>query len=311
MNSLVLVYTPFNKLIVKTLMDQGVISRNSLIVDHTEVESSDFANYIHLANKWRKVRFIFQIRFLRSFVFEKHFITNVFIPHADGVASNILVKMVKSMGKFDLNLYHEGILSLYNDNENPKSIKWSKYLLALLFLYIHDYKADLFPIDIAKSFYTPFDKNSSHIPIHKVTRFKLPDFKFNDLTKNDLLFIGQPNYYEEFGPGSGFKDALLKLIYTSNIDTVLYKPHPFEKNYLIDSKDFDNITILDKNVSIETMASQLAPKIVVSGLSSALTHLNAGNPDVAFYSIVPKGSDICARPSIIKIFEEMGIIIIN
>lgn len=310
MINLILVYTPFNKLIIKTLIDQGLIDSNSLIIDHTVKKSDDFINYIHLKNIFEKIYFTFKIRFFNKFFFKKHSIKNFFIPHSDGIVANMLIKLVKKNNKFELNLFHEGILSLYDENKNPKSIKLKKYLISLFFFHIHDYKSDLFPIDLAKSFYTPFKKNSGHIPNHKVINFTLPDHKFNKLKKNHLLFIGQPNYYEEFGPGSGFKNSLMKLINDSNIDTILYKPHPVEKNYIINDNDFVNIRFLDKNISIETIASKLSPKIVVSGLSSALIHLKVCNSNVQFYSIVPKGSNIFARKSIVKTFKEMGINII-
>ena len=55
MNNLVLIYTPFNKLVIKALIDQGLLDRNSLIIDHTEKKSDDFVNYYHLNNNARKL----------------------------------------------------------------------------------------------------------------------------------------------------------------------------------------------------------------------------------------------------------------
>lgn len=306
MNNLVLIYTPFNKLVIKALIDQGLLDRNSLIIDHTEKKSDDFVNYYHLNNNFKKVFFIFKIRFFNKFFFKKYLITNFFTPHADGVVANQLVKITKDNNKFKLNLYHEGILSLYNENENPKSIKLRKYFIGLIFFSLHDFKSDLFPIDIASFFYTPFKNNSSHIPKSKIINFNLPNYKFNIDTKNHLLFIGQPNYFNK----EIFKRSLLKLIKKNNIDKILYKPHPVEQDYIIDNNDFLNISFLEKNIAIETIVSELSPKIVVSGLSSSITHFKAVNPKVEFYSIVPEGSDIFARKSIIKVFKEMGINII-
>jgi hypothetical protein len=306
MYNLVLIYTPFNKLVIKALIDQGLLHKNSLIIDHTNRKSKDFTNYIHLSNIFKKLYFIAKIKFFSSFFLKKYLITDFFIPHADGVVSNMLVKMVKKSNYFNLNLYHEGILSLYNENENPKSIKLKKYFIALFFFQKHDYKSDLFPIDISKSFYTPFKKNSTHIPRHKIINFSLPDHRFNLPKKNHLLFIGQPNYFKR----EIFKKTLLKILRDNNIDNLIYKPHPVELNYIIDKNDFENINFIDKNIAIETLASELSPQIVVSGLSSALIHLHLNNSDLKFYSIVPTGSEIYARKSIIKVFKEIGINII-
>ena len=105
MNNLVLIYTPFNKLIIKSLIDQGLIHKNSLIIDHTIQKSNDFANYIHLSNFFQKLYFIAKMRFFCSFFLKKHQITDFFIPHADGIVSNMFVRKVKRSNFFKLNLY--------------------------------------------------------------------------------------------------------------------------------------------------------------------------------------------------------------
>ena len=55
MKNLILLYTPFNQLVVKALMDQGLINENSLVVDHNIKPCSEFVNYLHLSNKLKKV----------------------------------------------------------------------------------------------------------------------------------------------------------------------------------------------------------------------------------------------------------------
>ena len=177
------------------------------------------------------------------------------------------------------------------------------------FFMIHDYKSALFPINQSKSFYSPFIKNSSHIPKEKIVLFKLPKYKFDTNNLNNIntaLFIGQPDYFNR----KKFKKALLNIFLENNINHCLYKPHPVEHQNIINSNDFENIELIEKNISIETISSNIFPRIVISGLSSAIIHLKLSNQDTKFYSIVTTGSDKFARKSIIKFFEMYKINII-
>lgn len=281
-------------------MDQGLIDKNSLVVDHNVKPSSEFINYIHLNNSLKKFFFTYKIIIFNKFFFKKNFIKNIFIPHSDGILSKYLVKNYLKLG-LDINLYHEGVLSIYDENENPKRINYRKFFFALFFFMYHNYKSSLFPIHQSKNFYSPFIKNSIHIPKEKIISFKLPNYKFknSEINSNTALFIGQPNY---FFPKK-FKKKLLNIFSDNDINHCLYKPHPVEKKSIIVRSDFEKIDFIDKNISIETLAPNISPKIVVSGLSSALIHLKLTNPETKFYSIVPKGSDVFARKSIIKFFK--------
>ena len=82
-----------------------------------------------------------------------------------------------------------------------------------------------------------------------------------------------------------------------------------EHQNIINSNDFENIELIEKNISIETISSNIFPRIV-KHLSIAIIHLKLSNQDTKFYSIVTTGSDKFARKSIIKFFEMYKINII-
>lgn len=293
---------------IKALIDQGIINEDSIIIDHNQKKSYDFKNYIFLGNNLLKRIFIFfKIRFLFKSFINKNKIENILTPHSFGIIANIIIKQNIQKKILNIELYHEGILSLYNENENPKKIPIKKYLISLLMFHKFDYKSDLFPINIAKKFYSPFLINSSHIPINKIVNFKLPDHKFSSSEKYTALIIGQPNYFDK----KIFKEALITILNSNKIEKCFYKPHPVELEYVLNNDDISYLKFINKNIAIETISKKLHPKIVISGLSSALIHLKICNPEVKFYSIVPKKSIIHARKSIIKIFNNYGIKIIK
>lgn len=299
---------------IKALIDQGMINEDSIIIDHNVKKSNDFKNYVFLGNNlFKKLFFFFKFRIIYKSFIKKNKINSLLSPHSYGILANFLIKQNISNKILNIELYHEGILSLYNENENPKKVPFKKIIISLLILHKFDYKSDLFPINYASKFYSPFSKNSSHIPLNKIFNFKLPNHKFNSLEKHTALIIGQPNYYgdyTEFNDNRLFKKALINILRENKINKCLYKPHPVEKKYIINKNDVSNLQVIDKSIAIETISKKLSPKIVISGFSSSLIHFKICNPDVDFYTITPKKSIIYSRKSIIKVFNDYGIKII-
>lgn len=303
---LIITYNSFHQSMAKAIINSEFISKDSYILDHNILMAKELnsnCNYIHIGGKIFKYFCIFFWRLYLVFFIKKNQINEIIIPHLDGILSNYIYKCLPRHIK--ISLYHEGILSLY-EFSRQKNNNFKKKLFSFFLLHRFINYENIFPVnDISiNRFFTPIIKGTILKDLNKAFKIELQQFKFKNSNESTALIIGTP-----FICSTKLDDinlVLIKLLKSKNISKIIYKPHPVEyKSPLINSLSFFfHVSILDKNFSIEELASSIEPNIVLSFASSSFINLVPANNNIIFYSIFFKDIE---NVNVYKYFKNIGV----
>jgi len=311
MSKLILIYTPYHQLFIGHLIHSRKLgSEDIFVLDFCENRSDLPAIYYHFGRKNGSILVLSLLLKLFGYSLMELFkIDTLLIPHSDGIIANILTHKTlnRRNNKIAIDIYHEGVLSFYNYKENPIIFPTRKFFLSLLCFHIFKYKNGFLPIESARTFYIPMNLGKHLAYKVKTQEIRLSSFAFGNNTDGRALFLGQPDYYDRIR----FQHLLCKAIADLKIERLYYKPHPVETSILKFSNSSCEIIYLDKKIPIEKLASELDPKFVLSGLSSAVVSLISANPDVSFIAIVPTNTLVHARNTIAKVFKEIGVNLVS